>query len=303
MPEPFTGRKLALHCCQCPGDQLMLLAALVQLHQQYPGKFKTSVHTPCQDIYKHCPYVSANDGTYERMDMHYNTVIQRSHRADTHFLHAYAVHFNEQLKLNIELDCSAPVIFMSDEEKIKKLIDSDYWIINAGYKLDCETKNYGHDRYQEIVNSLPEVQFVQVGEDTLAHSHKPLKNVINLIGKTNIRELFSLCYHANGGIGPVTFLMHILAASPYKGAGVEINKPYVCLAGGREAVSFTAYKKCRHLSTIGCLPCSQSPCWRSHTTDAGKFKKDCLSVIDGLAECMTLVHPETVVQTVRQFRR
>lgn len=66
------------------------------------------------------------------------------------------------------------------------------------------------------------IQFVQVGDKS--HHHPRLNNVIDLVGKTDIRQLTRLAYHAEGAICPVTFLMHLMAAVEAK-PGRPINKP------------------------------------------------------------------------------
>ena len=56
------------------------------------------------------------------------------------------------------------------------------------------------------------ILFVQVGEK--GHYHPPLKGVLDMRGKTTLRDLIRLMYHADGVVCPVTLHMHLAAAVP-----------------------------------------------------------------------------------------
>src|SRR5205807_1627752 len=115
-------------------------------------------------------------------------------------------------------------------------------------------KQWPVEHYQQVVDHFRgNVSFVQVG--SAEHDHPKLDGVIDLVDRTNTRQLMRLTYHADGGLGPITFLQHLCAA---------FEKPYVALLGGREPVSWVQYPLQTTLHTLGKLPCCRTKaCWKS----------------------------------------
>ena len=86
-----------------------------------------------------------------------------------------------------------------------------YWIIVAGGKFDYTIKWWHFRRWQAVVDHFQgRILFVQVGEKH--HYHPPVNGVLDLRGKTSLRELIHLVYHAQGVLCPVTLHMHLAAA-------------------------------------------------------------------------------------------
>jgi ADP-heptose:LPS heptosyltransferase len=87
--------------------------------------------------------------------------------------------------------------------------------------------------------------------------------VLNLIGKTDIRQFIRLIYHADGVVCPVTFAMHLAAAVETR-PGRPKNRACVVIAGGREPPHWEAYPHHQFLSTNGALSCCDNGgCWKS----------------------------------------
>ena len=109
--------------------------------------------------------------------------------------------------------------------------------------------------------------FVQVGE---AHHHHPaLDGVVDLRGRTSLRQLIRLMYHAQGAVSAVSLLMHLAAAVDVK-PGMPKNRPCVVVAGGREPPHFTAYPHHQFIHTVGALACCDNGgCWKSRTLPLG----------------------------------
>ena len=51
--------KLILRTDLCPGDIIMLTAAVRDLHQTYPNQYTTDVRTPHKELWFHNPYIKA----------------------------------------------------------------------------------------------------------------------------------------------------------------------------------------------------------------------------------------------------
>lgn len=289
-----------------PGDVLVMTAAIESLHRAIPNKFKISVDVSVPAIFEHNPLITPRpDGTARIIRMNYPAIHQSDQRP-LHFMQAYCEFLSEQLSESIPLKVNRPYVYLSQQEKawkgrIQEIVGKKvpYWIINAGYKKDFTAKWYPH--YQEVVNNLAgKVLFVQIGET--GHTHAPLTGVINQIGKTTPRELIRLAYHAEGGLGPSTFLQHLCAA---------FEKPYVCLLGGREPVPWVQYPKQTTLHTVGALKCCfNKACWKSRTVKLNDGEAHDNSLCDqpaavGLNDwaprCLTMITPDEVAAAVDKY--
>jgi len=187
----------------------------------------------------------------EEFDVDYND-IHNSGWSGRHFSTAFYISLEEKLGVPVKQTSLLPALFISDEEKkwMNQVEETfgyrgKFWLINAGYKPDYPLKNWGIDNWQEVVNLLKDkIQFVQVGQVTDSHTHETLKGVLDLRGKTDLRQLIRLSYHAEGSLSPVSLLMHLMA-------GWE--KPCVVVAGGREPRRWESYPHMRYLDTNGFL--------------------------------------------------
>jgi len=114
-----------------------------------------------------------------------------------------------------------------------------FWILIAGGKYDFTAKWWNPESFQKVVDHFQgQITFVQCGES--GHWHPPLNGVVNLIGKTPLRDFVRLMYHADGVLCPVTFAMHLAAAVETK-TGHPKHRPCVVVAGGREPAHWEAY--------------------------------------------------------------
>ena len=143
-----------------------------------------------------------------------------------------------------------------------------YWIVGAGGKYDFTAKWWEHARWQAVVEHFAgRILFVQVGE--AGHHHPPLRGVLDLRGRTDLRQLVRLVHHAQGVLCPVTLLMH-LAAAVEVGRGMPKNRPCVVVAGGREPAQWEAYPHHQYLHTNGALRCCDNGgCWKARTVPLG----------------------------------
>ncbi len=291
----------------------MLTAAVEALHTRYPGRFLTDVRTPCPELWIHNPYLTPLDAAapdVRNIDCVY-PLIHQSNQLPYHFIHGYIRHLGEQLGLPLE-----PVAFRghirlgADELAAPPLVEPDppYWIVAAGGKYDYTVKWWHRRRWQAVVDHFQgRLRFVQVGE--VGHYHPSLTGVVDLRGRTSLRELVLLVHRAAGVLCPVTFLMHLAAAVPsHRGRAL---RPCVVVAGGREPVHWEAYPGHQFLHTIGALPCcARGGCWRSRTVPVGDNPKHdaperlCLRPMpSGLPECMDMIEPRHVIDAIEWHLR
>lgn len=112
-------------------------------------------------------------------------------------------------------------------------------------------KQWYPERFQETVAGLHKShQLVQLG----AKTDPPLEGVVDLRGKTSLRETAAVLANCRVYIGNVGFLMHLARA---------VECPSVVVYGGREAPWQSGYGANLNLFTE--LPCA--PCWRLNTCD------------------------------------
>lgn len=297
-----------------PGDVLVMSAAIHSLHRRHPGKYLTGVESSCPAVWENNPDVATTDqllaaGGAEEIATHYPLVNECNQRA-VHVLQGYCDFLAHALQVPIPLMTNRPLLYLSDQEKawanqVEEVTGrrQQFWVICAGHKMDFTAKFWGTDNYQKLVDSLRgRVTFVQVG--AAEHRHPPLRGVINLVGKTDARQLIRLCYHADGVVCGVTFLHHIAAA---------LNKPSVVILGGREPVQWNAYPRCHLLHTGGALDSCRKvigsevghACWRSRVIRLGDGSEQDGSLCadptpgdDPIPRCQAMIRPETVADKV-----
>ncbi|MCB1085428.1 MAG: ADP-heptose--LPS heptosyltransferase [Verrucomicrobiae bacterium] len=307
-------RKIILKNHLSPGDIVMLTAAVRDLHACNPGKFQTDVRTTAKELWHHNPYITPlkeGDGV-EVLQCHY-PLIHRSNQTPFHFIHGFEQFLSEKLGVPVSPTAFKGDVHLSAEEKswrsqVHEAVGEDlpFWIVVAGGKNDFTIKWWNTERYQAVVDHFKDkILFVQVGEK--GHNHPPLDGVLDLRGKTSIRQLVRLVYHAQGVLSPVTFLMHLAAAVETR-PGVPPNRPCVVVAGGREPVHWEAYPHHQFLHTQGALSCCQlGGCWRSRTLPLGdgdakdKPRNRCLDVVEDLPRCMDMITPDKVIAAIETY--
>jgi ADP-heptose:LPS heptosyltransferase len=300
-------RKIILRAFLSPGDICTLTAAVESLHASYPGQYITDVRTSCDEIFENNPHVTKlRDDEGELVEMHYNELLNQCNQVPNPFLRGYAYHLGKKLGIHLELVTNRPHIYLSNEEKdwINQITqhftyfkDTKFSVVNAGVKKDITLKQWPVEYYQEVIDHFRgRIQFVQVGKGD--DDHPKLKGVIDLVGKTTTRQLIRLVYHAQGGLGPITFIQHLFAA---------FEKPYVALLGGREPLSWTQYPFQTTLHTIGKLPCCRTgACWRARVImlgdgdprDKGLCEFPFLGLERPVGKCMAIIKATDAIRAI-----
>lgn len=293
---------------QSPGDILMVTTAVRDLKKAHPY-LQINVQTSCMDLWENNPYLS-REVNRENADRVLNLeypLIHSSDRLPYHFIHAFRKELQLLLGLNIPQGEFKGDIHLAPHEHLElpAVAGKRYWIIDAGYKLDCPLKHWGSKNFQELVELLKgKVQFVQIGEENPHHIHTPLKGVINLIGKTTTRELIQLMHHADGVVTPISFPMHLAAAVP----AIKRNlRPCIVLAGGREPAHWEAYPGHQFLHTIGMLDCCRNRgCWRA-TPEPDTGRSVCMHPEtlgnEKVGRCMTCITPGRVAELIELYNQ
>jgi ADP-heptose:LPS heptosyltransferase len=282
-------RKLILQNRLSPGDILIMSGAIRDLKLAYNDEYLIDVRSPCNEIFLYSPRLTPlnqSDKDVETIDMQY-PIIHHSGYTGLHFSDGHRLFLQEYLKHKIPKTSMRPEIFLSQDELLwtSQLstefgYEGKYWIVNAGVKSDYPLKWYPY--YQEVVDMLQgKVKFVQVGHN--AHNHPALKGVLDLRGKTNLRQLFKLSYYAEGALCAVSLQMVIMQA---------FKKPCVVINGGREGMRWQAINDHVFLHTNGMLNCClEDGCWKSNINQ-------CIDKDNDVPKCMSIIKPEMVVNAI-----
>jgi len=321
--------RIIFHNRQAIGDILMMTCAIRDFKKAFPD-VRVKVMTTAMHIWDNNPYLdwtpwdrediidfhdaSRNQEAIEKAIKEDKAAViyigpsrgtNESNRRDRHFANAYRLSIQDNLGIHFDQGPIRPDIWLTEEEyNAPPLIEGHYWIIVAGEKGDWTAKTYPFNRWQTVVDALPELTFVQIGSK--AHKHPSLKgkNVINMVGQTEgrtdgIRKLFNLFLNADGSAGLVSFQMHLAGA---------FNKPCVVVAGAREPVWFTRYPGQRYLSTDGCLPCTvdsngmPTACWYCSLERCPHLVEEPNSSIKAPA-CVSMITPEHIVDAIKSYYR
>jgi ADP-heptose:LPS heptosyltransferase len=302
---------------------MMVTSAIRDLHAAYPGKFITDVRGPCDGLWENNPFITklnekAGDVVILKGE---SELINTSNEGAHHFVHGFRRDFESKLGIAIPQGKLKGDIYISQQEKswysqIRTDLGKDipFWLIDAGCKSDFTCKLWDMAKFQAVVDQCPEVTFVQIGSKDQGHKHEPLHgdNLINLIGKTDLRQFVRLMYHAAGVITPVSFPMHLCAAVEMHPRYRRATRPCVVLAGGREPSTWEAYTNHTFLHTCGMLPCCDNGgCWASRVDAIGDGdEKDRINLCrypvesesgQRLPKCMDMIETSQVVNAVKKY--
>lgn len=302
------------------GDSVLLTGLVRDIHRAYPGRFRVFADTAYMGLWQHNPRVV----TPEKGERRQVVVLKYGVKQPTkiHFMRHIYDRFEQAAKLTVPLTEPKGEIFLDEFERVRVTLDR-YWVVVAGGKLDMTTKFWPLSRWQEVVDQLTArgIVCVQAGALHAKHVHQPLKNVVNLLGKTDERQLAALIANAEGVVCGITAAMHLAAC---------FDKPCVVVAGGREEPWWEHYAnrypgafgptaepvKTEHvfLHTVGELSCCQDAgCWKPRTVPLAKndmpaIGSDRLCVFPEkddqnrpVPRCMQMITPDEVVFGVTSY--
>jgi hypothetical protein len=308
---PIANEKLVLRAMVYPGDLLMLTGAIRDLHLAHPGRFVTDVETTCQELWDNNPYITPFDRTesHRYLNIGYPPYSHRESKPE-HLSTRYHMKLGEALGVRIPVTKKLPEVYLTEDERSPEFPKSlglrkPYWVLIAGAKYDTTTKWWNPAYYQKVVDRLDgQIDFVQCGSDS--DWHLPVRGAVNMVGKTDIRQLVRLVYHADGVLCPVTFAMHLAAAVPTRNGR---SRSCVVLMGGRENPLLIQYPDHTLMHVVGRLSCcEQNGCWKyvcqeTHVRQVtGSRCEKPVQITPSLALplCMEMIQPDHVVDAILQ---
>jgi ADP-heptose:LPS heptosyltransferase len=198
----------------------------------------------------------------------YDAINQKDFLPDCHIIEKMC----NQLGLGYESN-AVPEMFLTKKEKgkyyskVPKICIQSAGIASQSYMFN---KDWFIDRYNEVVSELSNRYIIyQIGSviDPL------LNNVIDLRGKTNLRETAALLFNSKYYIGGVGLLMHMAKAVGCKS---------IIIYGGRESPEQSGYLD--NINLYSLLPCS--PCGLRNFCHLNKL-------------CMQMINASDVVSKVK----
>lgn len=305
-------KKILIRIDASPSDDVVLSAVIRDLHRCYPGRFATAIQTQHTEIWDSNPHLSLfteNDHRIQALNFRCSLEGNRS-RNRVHAIRRFTEYLNQHLDIHIKTGAVKGDIHFTEEEKswvnqVQELTGEalPFWIVAAGGGKDRSIKWWDHQRYQAVVDYFQgRILFVQVG--LFDEFHPPLRGVIDLRGKTSMRELIRLTYHAQGVLSPASLLMHLAAAIEPKD-GNKKSLACVIVAGGRESIHWVSYANQVFIHKVGALSCClKDGCRRFRSVplrdDSLMDHPDhlCVNVADQLPRCMDIITAKQVIQQI-----
>ncbi len=318
-------KRFVLQHHRSPGDIICLTALARDLKLSHPD-IEIDVDTTCKDLWRNNPYLTKlwnHNGKKPEaiapgtkfIKCQYGKGIREQNHETIHFASYFHRDFKKQTGIDVPVLYPHGDVHLDEEEMNVPIVEGRNWVLLSGGKSDFTIKVWRTDFFQEVIDRLNAmgVGVVQLGSNDTGHWHPKVTGTLDLIGKTNLRDMMRLIYHADGVICGVTAAMHMAAA---------LGRPCVCLAGGREAWWWEAYVNenkgfgpiasgnvpmpHRFLHTIGLLDCCKyHGCWKNKVVPMNGDKLICHRPVHlpgmPIAECMNMITPDHVMEAVMSY--
>jgi hypothetical protein len=291
--------KITLHMDACVGDWLVLSAACESLWQDHPHlRFRFG---DCEELHRGAPWACLCPPD-KSIKVCYGSGINRSAQTDVRFLPTFYEDLRDKLDLTGYIKTNKPHVYLSLwEMQLPRQIEGDYVVINAGHKIAQEVKQWGHENWQAVTDWLRTrgLQVVQIGQSK--DVHRPLRGAIDLIDKTDLRQLIRLAYWSKFGLGPESLIHHVYASHFHTPDGRDREAiPFVCLASGWNPKGWASYNSEVYLTRQGQLDCCQGSqgCWRGAMTTCAHPEPMGTSRV---GRCMKMIAPSEVIRAIEAY--
>lgn len=281
------------------GDSLISTATVKDFMEQYGDDFSCNVNMVGMGWWENNPYLdrSINEKNAQHIiKLEYDRSQRRAESGNC--ISGWAKRLSEYLYIKVTVNQKTPILFFTkDELERPPVIDEKYMIIDAGFQTCSTVKNWGHYNYQAVVDELrDDIRFVQVGGKEERCRHSVLNGVINMIGKTSLRDMALLMFHSEGCITPVSMPVHLAGA---------LGKPSFVISGGREKPELTKYPDGHYFSTIGKFSCCSSYGCFKFFSEPGDPIRSCVNSVrmpggEYIPMCMVSIDSKEVVNKVRE---
>ena len=260
------------------GDVVILTNVIHNLKKSFPDiNFCVDAREKYLDVFENNPYISWFDKSVADfcIECVYAPYSQKTANAGS-CIRAFNINAFEKMRIitghnRFSIDILTPEFFIKTNDNKY----GDYCVINANCQKCSETKAYPY--YQDVIDSRPDIKFIQIGGAEERDITSDLRGVIDVRGKTTVKELIELVSHAKWVISPPSAVVHVASAFP--------NVKTIVLSGAREPVELTKYPNTTHLTSVcpdgwnrnkGCMkffmrPVDLRTCTRAHMEKGRKY--------------------------------
>jgi hypothetical protein len=305
-----------LHGC-APGDIVCITALVRDIMLENPHRYELHVATHFPAIWENNPYIASYQ-LYPRKDirsvqMNYGSPMVYIDNVRLHFITAFHRNFYELEGMHVPCRYPKGDLHLSIEELTIRPENDPYWLVFPGWKSDFTAKAWSVAYWQQVVDGLNArgLKVIQCGAMAMDHHNPRLKGVIDLVGKTNMRQIIQLIAHAEGVVCHVSLPMHVAAA---------FDKPCIVTAGRREQYWWESYDNFEDIKTfgpaaapvkvphkylypVGDLPCHMGHgCWRNKIEVGGDDSVCTAPIDDGFGQiiptCLQMVSSAQVLEAI-----
>lgn len=182
----------------------------------------------------------------EKVAVHYGDYGADEKKAENgNIVEGFIVNIEKTLHIEAE-HLTTPVITVGKEEMewAKKTVPADAVIVNTNCQNCSTTKAYpwwGEVLKRLVAEGYKPILIGGQEERDVKGDFGAVEGVIDLRGKTDIKQLFALAKVARIIISPPSSIIHV---------GAALCKKCICLTGAREAVGLTKYPTVHHLDSV-----------------------------------------------------
>ncbi len=170
---------------------------------------------------------------------------------------------------------ATPFVILTPEEVEYSRQWRGKWLVNANCQTCSVSKGYPH--WQKVVDLMRAAghELVQVGGREPRDIGVDLSGVVDMRGRTTLRQWLAMVHGCEGILTPPSGILH---------AGAVWDKPMVCLCGARELPALTGYRTVMYC----CTGCPNAGC---ECAEAGQ----CIRFDGRWCGCMSAIPPEDVL--------
>lgn len=286
------------------GDVLSISALVRDLHLHRPDIRLSVTSGGVEDAaYARDPRIVPPTPDAVELRLDHKPLVDRSRNdKSARYCHAGHEQIEHLVGFAVPRGPNAPSLILGPDETYTR--DRPYVVVAAGTKGDIPIKQWPISYWRELVASVPDVEWVQVGALSDArglHRQSVLPGCVNLLGKTDLRKLFAVIAGASAVVCHLSMPMLVAAA---------FGVPCVVLAGGREDPWLFESPGVTLLHTVGALDCCPERGCRKMSAvkphDESAFPANWLCEhpveVGGLrvGRCMELVTPSAAAAAVKQ---
>lgn len=252
---------------RAPGDAVAASRLVAALHLRDPAT-RLAVEGPAAaELFRHDPRVTPDGTGLSPVTLDYGPTIDLAAAGGRAlYLDAPLASFIAQTRVPLPPTPPRPDLRLADAERDPGTLPAGlaargYWLLAAGSKSDMPLKQLAAATLDGLDGLTPGVRWVQVGavapSGALRHRQHAWPYCLNLLGRTSLRELMCLVYHARGVVCGVSLPMLLACA---------FRTPCVVVAGGREAEALHRvpdWPTLAYLTGSRTRPCERATgCWR-----------------------------------------